>query len=285
MWSCSARFAARFKGPLNLYVRSNAEAIPPASRFCRPLLDHFHPPLHPLHHGESFHSNWATRIADDLNENWLPREFLAEESTHAGTRVEIDVATFERQGEDAEDAQPLATTATATMSPATTSPTTWAPPAAAQSMPAVLPDTFEVQVFSTTSGLKLVGAIELVSPGNKDRGQQCLAFATKCASLLYQGVSVVIVDIVTNRRANLHDEILSLMEADPAFKLPEEANLYAVAYRPVVRNEQPEVDLWKETFEVGDALPTLPLRLTGDLFVPIDLERTYTESCRRRRLL
>lgn len=33
-----------------------------------PLLDHFHPPLHPRHHWESFHSNWATRLADALND-------------------------------------------------------------------------------------------------------------------------------------------------------------------------------------------------------------------------
>jgi hypothetical protein len=42
-------------------------------------LDHFHPPLHPQHHSESFHSNWATRIADALNDRWLPPEFLAED--------------------------------------------------------------------------------------------------------------------------------------------------------------------------------------------------------------
>jgi hypothetical protein len=29
----------------------------------------------------------------------------------------------------------------------------------------------------------------------------------------------------------------------------------------------------------------LPLRLTGDLFVPVDFEATYVETCRRRRLL
>src|SRR3712207_3900845 len=60
-----------------------------------PLLDHFRPPLHPRHHWESFHSNWATRLADLLNER-LPPEFMAEEYTHGGTRLEIDVATFER---------------------------------------------------------------------------------------------------------------------------------------------------------------------------------------------
>src|SRR5207249_521883 len=61
-----------------------------------PLLDHFHPPVHPRHHWESFHSNWATRLADVLNEKWLPPEFLAEEYTHTGTHLEIDVATYEQ---------------------------------------------------------------------------------------------------------------------------------------------------------------------------------------------
>jgi hypothetical protein len=29
---------------------------------------------------------------------------------------------------------------------------------------------------------------------------------------------------------------------------------------------------------------TLPLRLTGDLLIPVDLEAAYLEACRRRRL-
>ena len=34
----------------------------------------------------------------------------------------------------------------------------------------------------------------------------------------------------------------------------------------------------------GMPLPLLPLRLTGDLFVPVDFEVSYQEACRRRRL-
>src|SRR6202011_5116336 len=48
-----------------------------------PLFDHFHPPLYPRHQWESFHSNWATRIADGI-EAVLPPEFQVEEHTHAG---------------------------------------------------------------------------------------------------------------------------------------------------------------------------------------------------------
>ena len=59
-----------------------------------PLLDHFHPPLFPRRHWESFHVNWAGAIADSLNEFLLPDGYFAEEHAHAGARVEIDVATF-----------------------------------------------------------------------------------------------------------------------------------------------------------------------------------------------
>lgn len=242
-----------------------------------PLLDHFHPPLHPQHHWESFHSNWATRLADALNDQWLPSEFLAEEYTHAGSRLEIDVATFE-QSLARSDTRPHGS-ATATLSPPV-----WTPPAALHTMPAVFPASFEVRVFSTTTGLTLVAAIELISPGNKDRPEERRAFATKCASYLYQGISLIIIDIVTNRRANLHNDTMRLMDAAAEFDLPADVNLYAVAYRPVLRQERAEIDVWPATCAIGAPLPLLPLRLTGDLFVPVDFEASYQEACRRRRL-
>ena len=129
-----------------------------------------------------------------------------------------------------------------------------------------------------------MAAIELISPGNKDRAEQRRAFATKCASYLYQGVSLIVIDIVTNRTANLHNELLQIMGSDPQARLPDNARLYAAAYRPVQREGRDEIDVWPEIFEVGSVLPTLPLRLTGDWFVPVDFESTYQEACRRRRL-
>ena len=63
-----------------------------------PLLDHFHPPLAPRRHWESFHVNWAGAIADDLNESLLPEGYFAEEHAQLGPRVEIDVATFDDSG-------------------------------------------------------------------------------------------------------------------------------------------------------------------------------------------
>lgn len=234
------------------------------------LRDHFRPPLHPVHHWESFHSNWATRIADALNERWLPREYVAEEQTHAGTNLEIDVATFERGG-DLHRLVPGEAAAS------------WRPDPPAATTALAVPDSFEVRVLSDVGGATLVGVIELVSPANKDRVDHRRAFATKCAGLLHQGVSVILVDVVTTRQANLHDEIVDLLDA-PTLRFPSSAGLYAVAYRPVVRDGRTELDVWTATLALGDALPTLPLRLQGDLFVPVDFASTYEEACRKRRI-
>ncbi len=237
------------------------------------LRDHFRPPLHPLHHWESFYSNWATRIADALNDRWLPRDYLAEEHTHAGTQLEIDVATF------------------ATGNPATvtrlgetgSTPSPWTPPPPDVRLPIAFADAFEVRVLSDAGGATLVGVIELVSPANKDRPEQRRAFATKCAGFLHQGVSVVVLDVVTTRSHNLHNDIVALVGAEAA-RMPHDVALYGAAYRPLVRGEETLVDVWASPCAVGAALPVLPLRLRGDLFVPVDFESTYQEACRRRRI-
>jgi hypothetical protein len=221
-----------------------------------PLLDHFHPPLYPRHSWQSFYSNWATRLADGIT-NLLPPEFIAAEQTRR-SGLEIDFANVP--------------------------PPAYAPPAAL-TMPAIFPDAFEVRVFSTSGGLTLVAAIELISPGNKDRPEERRAFAAKCASYLYQGIALIVIDIVTSRKANLHNETMRLMSSAEEFFLPAEMELYAVAYRPVLREERAEIDLWTAPCVVGQPLPLLPLRLTGDLFVPVDFEAAYQEACRRRRLI
>ncbi len=241
-----------------------------------PLLDHFHPPLSAERRWESFHSSWATKLADALTERWLPPNYIAEEHAHLGPSVEIDVAPFEREASATEEAGGGTV--------ATVGPKEWAPPAADGLLPAVFPDTFEVRVLATDTGPKLVAAIELISPGNKERPAERRAFATKCASYLSQGISVIIVDIVTNRRANLHNEILQVMEVADSLPFPPEASLYAVAYRPLRRGKGDEIDVWRSPLALGQALPTLPLGLRADLVIPVDFEAAYAEACLRKRL-
>jgi transcriptional regulator of met regulon len=129
-----------------------------------------------------------------------------------------------------------------------------------------------------------VAAIELISPGNKDRSAERRAFAVKCASYLFQGIGLIIVDIVTSRRANLHKEILHVMEAADAEQLAAEVFLYAVAYQPLRHDSQDQINVWCRPLALNQLLPTLPLSLRADLVIPLDLEATYAEACRRKRL-
>jgi hypothetical protein len=239
-----------------------------------PLLDHFHPPLAPRQHWESSHVNWAGAIADALNESLLPAGYFAEEHAQLGPMVEIDVATFNEPG-----SSPERSGGTATLPPRT-----WAPPAPSIVVPAAFTDAFEVLVFEGEGGARLVAVIELVSPANKDREAHRRAFAVKCASYLCRGIGLIVIDIVTSRRANLHDEIWRVLGHGDAFALPRETNLYGIAYRPIVRDGGSWVEAWPTSLEIGRPLPVLPLALDAETVLPIDLEATYTVACHRRRL-
>ncbi|HEV3440271.1 MAG TPA: DUF4058 family protein [Gemmata sp.] len=234
-----------------------------------PLLDHFHPPVSNEIQWNSFHSAWTSFIANALNDV-VPTEFRVHESLKLGGGLEIDVAAVQ----------------SAPGMNGMTSPrhSSWQPSTGAI-VPATFPDRFEVLVFRQFGGRQLVAAIELISPGNKDRDETREAFAMKVASYLHEGVSVLIVDVVTERRANLHDEIVRMMRMPTDLCLPPDQPLYAASYRPVIRENRAEIDIWVNSFSVGDPLPTMPLRLIADYFVPVELEATYTEACRRRRLI
>ena len=60
-----------------------------------PLLDHFHPPLQLRRRWGSFHSSWATHIAERLNEKLIPAGFVAETQVKLGVSVEADVGALD----------------------------------------------------------------------------------------------------------------------------------------------------------------------------------------------
>lgn len=119
---------------------------------------------------------------------------------------------------------------------------------------------------------------------NKDRPEARRAFAIKCASYLHQGISLLVLDIVTGQRANLHREIMSLLSLTDPPHLPADATLYAVAYQPLRRQDRAEIDLWPTPLALGATLPLLPLAINAELSMPVDLEATYMDARRRRRL-
>jgi hypothetical protein len=238
-----------------------------------PLLDHFHPPLHGPRRWEGFHHSWATVIAQHLNQGVLPGNYFAEPEISLGPELEIDVATLELLQPDQAD------TETATM--------VWAPPRPKITAKVDFSrlDSIEIHVYQDEGGAELRGAIELISPANKDRAGSRRTFAAKCAGYLQHGIGVVIVDIVTARRANLHEELFNTLGVRSRRAVwHSRTGLYTVAYRPVTVRKAPRVEAWPEHLALGEVLPVMPLWLSLDLCVPVRLEESYLATCRSLRI-
>jgi len=240
-----------------------------------PLRDHFHPPLSELRPWESFHTTWAGTLADALNGGILPPGYIALEQVHSGPAIEIDVGTF---GE----------TQTATSKNGggtTTMPrTVWTPAAAPMVLPATFPPSCTVEIHTTEGGRTLVAAIELVSPANKDRPAKRRLFAAKCATYLSRGIGLIVVDVVTSRQGNLHNEMIELLGMNAALQLAGQPMLYSVAYRPLRATGADRIETWPVALAIGQSLPTMPLSLDAELCVPVNLEAEYEEACQRRRV-
>jgi hypothetical protein len=239
-----------------------------------PLLDHFNPPLNRTHPWRSFHGAWAAAMARLLNQGVLPPGYYAVPLVDFEGPVEIDVAALRGQGATVAEGEPAA-------------PQPWAAPAPGATivvdMPAV--DAVEVQVFADDGDPRLTAAVELLSPRNKDRPQARRAFAVKCVGYLQQGSSVVVVDTVTTRRADMNADILSLMGvAAGAVAIP--AGLSVVSYRAPGREggEKQQLQVWPEPLALGEPLPTVPLWIAADFSVPLDLDASYRAACADLRI-
>jgi hypothetical protein len=233
-----------------------------------PLLDHFHAPLTDEVPWESFQTMWSASIVATLNALLPQGEFQAYAQVHLGTEVEADVAEYATD--------PSASAGNGEGGGVAVQ--SYAPSVTVLCMPAVFPDEFEVQVRETRGSRRLVAVVELVSPGNKKEVGDRRAFAAKCLAYLQRGIGLIVIYPVTERRANLHDELVRLMGQVEPFLFPPGTPIYAVAYRPVRRDGTNGIDLWPHPLAVEQPLPVVPLYLKGAFPVPLDLEATYARA-------
>ena len=199
------------------------------------MVDHFHPPLSTRRHWHSFHNAWATYLSADLNRK-LPPGYFAE--AHVQFGLEIDVAMFR------DEIPPESSSQTKLSKPTCSIP--FDPPE----------DRVEIRVFGSEEGPVLAAAIELVSPANKDREESRSAFSNKCIHLLSSGAGVLVVDLVTSRKANLAVDIQNRMQG---LSNEKSASIYTVSFRPVIQKEDSHIEIWEETLKVGEALPEMTL--------------------------
>jgi hypothetical protein len=241
-----------------------------------PLRDHFRPPVSHLLPWATLHAGWAASLVENLNGRWLPAGYVAGERSFSGNHPEIDIATWET---------PLVAAPAPGNGPATaTAVAVYAVPEPDHT--AILREELApaTDILIHDENRTLVAAIELVSPSNKDRPRERTAFAAKVASYVMGGVCVVILDVVTPRRSNLHDAVCDALELPDDVRMAGRPTTYAVTYRPKTADHTLAVDVWARELVVGQPVPTMPLRLTGDTFVPLELEETYADACRKRKL-
>lgn len=233
-----------------------------------PLLDHFHPPGKKRLNWWVMSPAWALSLMSWLNHR-LPRdEYRAEINVRFGQRIEADVA-------ELRDETALRVGSQNGSVATVTEPT----PPALLTLAATFPDDIEIEIREEDDRTQLVGVIELISPSNKKERAERSAFLANCVAYLKRGVGIVIVDVVTDRHASLHNELLLALGAGDA-QLMNDCPTYVSGYRPVHRQASPgsEIDIWPYAAEIGQPIPAVPLGLRGGPVMMLDLQGTYTAA-------
>ncbi len=232
-----------------------------------PILDHINEEIVQIVRFSSLHHTWAVHIAENLNEI-LPEGFVANPHAQLGYQ-EIDVITDRELTQE----QLLITQYHPTTSSEMVNPS--------------FPSSLEIFVkYIHRSMEQTVGVIEIISEGNKDRPSVRDAFVGKCVNILAEGVSLIIVDILAKPFFNLHNELLSSLKvSEEQIQENKSLPLYCVAYRNTfdLKGEL-AVEFWEHSLKAGDTLPKLPLFITSEVAVPVDLERAYMQACKGLRV-
>jgi hypothetical protein len=243
-----------------------------------PLRDHFRPPVSKRSSWEGFHGLWPGVIVQHLAP-LLPEGLVAEPRVHLGSYYEVDVCSFEQN----EIRDPVLGSARESTIGVATAPQ--APPAPTLTLDAEFPKqyAYEVLVFDLERDRRLVAAVGLVSPANKDRPESRQLFVANCFNMLRQDACLSIVDLVTIRQFNLYTELLALLNRrDPAFNAPPPT--YAVTCRKRQAGQETKLDTSSFPLALGQPLPSLPLWLSETQTVTLDLEASYEETCRVLRI-
>lgn len=139
---------------------------------------------------------------------------------------------------------------------------------------------FAVQVFRQG---QLVAAIELVSPRNKDRLSSREFYRNRYLGYLWSGVHLMLVDV---HRRPVGFSFVEAVASELQCRVPVDLPPHAVSWN--VGGPTPEggqfLDGWFRLLAVGEPLPSVPLALTAQKSLSIDLEQTYAEAARRAYL-
>jgi hypothetical protein len=126
-------------------------------------------------------------------------------------------------------------------------------------------------------GGNLVAVLELISPANKDRPEKRRRTTDRYIGYLLNGIHLMIVDVHSRpHEFSFADDIAAVLKYTSTPLPPP----FAVSYRVGAWDASTgqDLDSWRRQLGVGEPLPTLPLALTRELAVPVDLEHTYARA-------
>lgn len=134
----------------------------------------------------------------------------------------------------------------------------------------------ETSVFVERQG-RLIAAIEVISPRNKDRPIARSSYLTRYLGYLLDGANLVLVDV--HRRPHgfsFADSIATTL----TFSQPQLATPMAISYRVGESSASGGrlLAIWRRPLTVDAPLPTIPLPLSVELSVPLDLNHTYARA-------
>jgi hypothetical protein len=122
---------------------------------------------------------------------------------------------------------------------------------------------------------KVVAIIEIVSPGNKDSRNSVRAFVEKATNILNQGVNLLVVDLfppTPRDPKGIHQAIWAEFGDEPLDEVPGKPLVVA----SFVGGDLPTA--YVEPIGLGDLLPSLPIFLSQDRYIPAPLEATYAQA-------
>lgn len=209
-----------------------------------------------------FHQTWAVAIRNALNAGLLPRGFSALVEQHAPALVP-DVLALKRATEFIDLDEPGRGGAITTMEPKT------------RHIIRAQQDSMAARGNRITirhQRGRVVGFIEIVSPGNKSSRTALQSFVEKSVEFLRNGVNLLIIDLFPPSKRDpqgIHKAIWDEIE-ETVFELPANQPLTLAAYiagLPITARVEP--------IGVGEVMMDMPAYLDESHHVPVPLEATY----------
>lgn len=208
-----------------------------------------------------FHQAWTIEIRNALNDGELPAGYFALAEQFADGRFP-DVVTLQTHSKS--EPETLSGGVALLEAPPQASHITTIEPAA-------FSDRANRILIKHRLG-DVVAVIEIVSPGNKNSRSGLRAFVDKATDLIRRGVHLLVVDLFQPSDRDpqgIHKAIWDEFQEEP-FELPADKTLTVASYLAGLKKTA-----YVEPVAVGDELPSLPIFLTPDIYVPAPLEETY----------